>query len=304
MVAPSRAPRAPDGSQPGPREGGARAEGAKAAASHTGALASDDRVFDGLCRRLGILRAPTIEEAFEWGATLATQPLPKGRRVVIFTSVGAGASFGGRLLRGRPRVIPLPDDIKAAIDELVPPRWSRNNPIDLAGGETDTIPQVLDLVCGHPEVDAVIHLGLGIQAATAGMFRSGPHFPEHGLEHMAGFHEKQDRRYAEAGIGASRKHGKPVLAVTELVASNPENAAPAARKRSPLLPERAPGSPGPRRARPLRGEPRGGMGSARSPGPRPRLRGGGPAGGRSGMEIGLVRRKSRLPDPEIATRRV
>ncbi len=211
-------------------KGGARAEGAKAAASHTGALASDDRVFDGMCRQLGILRAQTVEEAFEWGATLATQPLPKGRRVVIFTSVGGWGVLAADACSDEGlEVIPLPQDIKAAIDELVPPRWSRNNPIDLAGGETrDTIPQVLDLVCAHPEVDAVIHLGLGIQAATAGMFRRGDYFPDHGLERMAGFHEKQDRRYAEAGIEASRKHGKPVLAVTELVASNPENAAPAA----------------------------------------------------------------------------
>jgi acetyltransferase len=45
---------------------------------------------------------------------------------------------------------------------------------------------------------------------------------------MADFHTRQDRRYAEAGIAASRKHGKPVLAVTELAVSNPENPAPAA----------------------------------------------------------------------------
>ncbi len=126
-------------------------------------------------------------------------------------------------------LIPLPEEIKAAIDERVPARWSRNNPIDLAGGETrDTIPEVLDLVCAHPEVDAVVHLGLGIQGATAGMFRRGRFFPDHGLERMSGFHEKQERRYVEAGIEASRKHGKPVLTVSELVASNPENPAPAA----------------------------------------------------------------------------
>jgi acetyltransferase len=211
-------------------KGGARAEGQKAAASHTGALASDDRVFDGLCRQLGILRAPTIEEAFEWGATLATQPLPKGRRVVIFTSVGGwGVLSADACADEGLEVVPLPEEIKAAIDERVPARWSRGNPIDLAGGETrDTIPEVLDLVCAHPDVDAVIHLGLGIQAATASLFRSGRFHPEHGLDRMAGFHERQDRRYAEAGIEASRKHGKPVLAVSELVASNPENPAPAA----------------------------------------------------------------------------
>jgi acetyltransferase len=211
-------------------KGGARAEGQRAAASHTGALASDDRVFDGLCRQLGVLRAPTVEEAFEWAATLATQPLPRGRRVVIFTSVGGwGVLAADACAEAGLELMPLPDSIRAAIDERVPARWSRGNPIDLAGGETrDTIPEVLDLVCAHPDVDAVIHLGIGIQAATAAFFRSGRFFPDYGLERMAEFHERQDRRYAEAAIEASQKHGKPVLSVTELVVSNPENPGPAA----------------------------------------------------------------------------
>ena len=210
-------------------KGGVRAEGQRAAASHTGALASDDRVFDGLCRQLGVLRAATIEEAFEWAATLATQPLPRGRRVVIFTSVGGwGVLAADACAEVGLELVELPVSIRDAIDELVPPRWSRANPIDLAGGETrDTIPEVLDLVCAHPDVDAVIHLGIGIQAATAAFFRSGRYFPDHGLERMADFHERQDRRYVEAAIQASQKHGKPVLSVTELVASNPENPGPA-----------------------------------------------------------------------------
>lgn len=214
-------------------KGGARAEGQRAAASHTGALASDDRVFDGLCRQLGILRAPTVEEAFEWAATLATQPLPRGRRTVIFTSVGGwGVLAADACAEAGLEVIALPESIRAAIDERVPARWSRGNPIDLAGGETrDTIPEVLDLICAHPEVDAVIHLGIGIQAATAAFFRSGRYFPDHGLERMAGFHEKQDARYAEAAVDASRKHAKPVLSVSELVVSNPENPGPATLRR-------------------------------------------------------------------------
>jgi acetyltransferase len=211
-------------------KGGARAEGQKAAASHTGALASDDRIFDGLCRQLGVLRAPTIEEAFEWAATLATQPLPNGRRTVIFTSVGGwGVLAADACAAAGLELIDLPESILEAIDARVPARWSRSNPIDLAGGETrDTIPEVLDLLCAHPDVDAVIHLGLGIQASTANLFRTGRYYPDHGLERISGFHEKQDRRYVEAGIEASLKHGKPVLSVTELVASNPENPAPAA----------------------------------------------------------------------------
>src|SRR5262249_57281012 len=89
--------------------------------------------------------------------------------------------------------------------------------VDLAGGEQrDTIPQVLDLVCAHAEVDAVLLLGIGIQANQAHLFRTGPFFPEHGLERISEFHERQDRRYAEAAAAASTRHEKPVLVATEL----------------------------------------------------------------------------------------
>jgi acetyltransferase len=200
-------------------KGGAAAEGQRAARSHTGALASDDRVFDGLCRQLGVLRAPTVEEGFEWAATLATQPLPKGRRTIVFTTVGGwGVLTADACAAAGLELMALPDEIRSAIDALVPARWSRNNPIDLAGGETrETVPDVLDLVCAHPAVDAVLHLGLGIQAATANLFRKGPFWPDHGLQRIAEFHERQERRYAEAARDASVRHAKPVLSATELV---------------------------------------------------------------------------------------
>lgn len=203
-------------------KGGVADEGKRAAASHTGALASDDAVFDGLCRQLGVLRAPTIEEAFEWAATLATQPLPSGPRTVVFTSVGGwGVLAADACAENGLDLIALPPDVEAAIDEMVPPRWSRNNPIDLAGGETrETIPAVLDLLAAHDEVDAIIHLGLGIQSNQADAFRKGPFFEEHGLERIASFHEGQDARYAKAAIEASERHAVPVLSCTELVTAD------------------------------------------------------------------------------------
>ena len=200
-------------------KGGVGEAGKRAAASHTGALASDDRVFDGLCQQLGVLRAPTVEQAFEWAATLATQPLPKGRRTVVFTTVGGwGVLAADACTAEGLELIDLPKDVVARIDEMVPARWSRGNPIDLAGGETrDTVTEVLDLLCGHPEIDALVHLGLGIQASQADAFRSGPFYPDHGLERISGFHEAQDRRYAIEARDASERHGVPVLSASELV---------------------------------------------------------------------------------------
>jgi acetyltransferase len=82
------------------------------------------------------------------------------------------------------------------------------------------VPEVLDLICGHPDVDAVIHLGIGIQAGQAQLFRSGEFYPDHGLERIAGFHERQDRRYAEVAREVSERHGKPVLTCTELAVTD------------------------------------------------------------------------------------
>jgi acetyltransferase len=123
----------------------------------------------------------------------------------------------------------LPDDLRAALDAKLPPRWSRNNPVDLAGAETrDTIPEVLDLIVGHPDVDAVLYLGLGIQSNQAELMRTGPFFPEHGLERIVEYHERQDARFAQAAADASVRYDKPVLCATELAVTHPHNAGPAA----------------------------------------------------------------------------
>ena len=206
-------------------KGGATASGQRAAASHTGALATDDAVFDGVARQVGLVRAPDVEAAFETAASFATQPLPRGPRVVILTTVGGwGVVAADAVSTTSLELTPLPDDLLASIDERLPPRWSRNNPIDLAGGETrDTIPEVMELVAGHPEVDAVVCLGFGIQSNQAALTRSGPYYPDHGLERIVDFHERQDRRYAEAAAAASDRTGKPVMVATELAVADPGN---------------------------------------------------------------------------------
>ncbi len=210
-------------------KGGASAAGARAAASHTGALASDDSVFDGMCRQAGLIRARDVEEAFEAAATLATQPLPNGNRVVVVTTAGGWGVAAVDAMAGTTlRAVPLPEDLEAAVDELLPPRWSKNNPIDMAGGETrDTVPAILELAATHPAVDAVVFLGLGIQSGTAAMMRAGEFYPEHGLERIVAFHERQDSRYAEAAGEISGRTGTPIVVATELATAHPDNPGPA-----------------------------------------------------------------------------
>jgi acetyltransferase len=126
-------------------------------------------------------------------------------------------------------LIQLPADLHAAIDEKLPPRWSRNNPIDLAGGETrDTIPEVLELVARHDGVDAIVYLGLVIQSNQAQLMRNGRFWPSESLERIVAYHERQDERFARAAAEISDATGKPILTATELAIADPTNAGPRA----------------------------------------------------------------------------
>ena len=210
-------------------KGGATEAGAKAAASHTGALAANDKVFDGACRQSGISRAKNVEEAFDTAACFATQPLPKGGRTVILTTAGGWGVVTSDALMSTQELtlVDLPDDLKAAIDEKLPPRWSKSNPVDCAGGETrDTIPEVMGLIARHKAIDAVIYLGIGIQSNQARLMHEGKFYPDHGLERIVAYHERQDARFAEAADELIKETGKPILIASELAIADPENAGP------------------------------------------------------------------------------
>ena len=215
-------------------KGGSTEGGAQAAASHTGALAANDKIFDGECRAAGITRAATVTEAFEAAATFATQPLPKGPNTIVLTTAGGWGVVTADAITRDPDLVlmELPVDLQAAIDAKLPPRWSRNNPVDCAGGEVrDTIPEVLALIAEHPDVDAIVYLGLGIQSNQARMMREGRFYPDHGLERIVAYHERQDERFAEAAHELSVANDKPILVATELAVADPDNAGPATVRR-------------------------------------------------------------------------
>jgi acetyltransferase len=216
-------------------KGGATAAGSKAAQSHTGAMASNDRVFLGATRSAGAIKVSSVEGAFDTAATFATQPLPRGKRVAVLTTVGGwGVVTADAIARdGILNLVDLSDDLMSQLSALLPPRWSRNNPIDCAGGETrDTVIEIMDIVAGHDSIDAVIFLGIGIQSNQAKMMKAGKFYPDNGLERIVAYHEKQDERYATTARDVSRKHGKPILIATELAVTDPQNSGPASVRES------------------------------------------------------------------------
>ena len=207
-------------------KGGSTSSGALAAASHTGALASNDRVFDGVCFANGVTRVASAEEAFDVAATFATQPLPKGPNVVVLTTVGGWGVVTSDVISNDNvlNLIELPTDLSDAISALLPDRWSHNNPVDCAGGETrDTIPEVMRLIAMHPTVDSIIFLGLGIQSNQARLMTEGHFYPEHGLERIVSYHQRQDERFAQIAAELSLKTGKPILVATELGIADIDN---------------------------------------------------------------------------------
>jgi len=85
----------------------------------------------------------------------------------------------------------------------------------------------MELVARHPDIDAIVYLGLGIQSNQARLLREGAFYPEHGLERIVAYHERQDARFAQAAAEISDATGKPILTATELAVAAPDNPGPA-----------------------------------------------------------------------------
>ncbi len=133
-------------------------EGAKAAASHTGALSGSDEVYDSLFAQCGVLRVETLEELFRFGIAFANQPLPRGRRVAIVTNAGGpGIMATDASIRYELELAKLDPGTKSILKTHLPPTVSLNNPIDLIGDADEKRYQLaLQGVLADENVDGVI----------------------------------------------------------------------------------------------------------------------------------------------------
>lgn len=113
--------------------------GARAANSHTGALAGDDRVYDAVLRQSGVIRVGSLNDMLEFARGLAILPTPKGENVVILTGAGgSGVLLSDACVDNDLSLMPMPDDLDAAFREFIPPFGAAGNPVDITGGEPPT----------------------------------------------------------------------------------------------------------------------------------------------------------------------
>jgi acetyltransferase len=146
---------------------GRTAAASKAASSHTGALTGSDEVFDAALRRCGVLRVSSISDLFYMAEVLGKQPRPRGPRLTILTNAGGpGVLATDALLESRGELTLLTDPSMQSLHQLLPPNWSRGNPIDILGdADADRYAKALEIAAKDPNSDGLLAI-LAPQAMT------------------------------------------------------------------------------------------------------------------------------------------
>ncbi len=201
-------------------KGGQTSAGNRAAASHSGALMSDNRVFDAMCRQAGIVKVERPMELLDLAAAFSSLPLPAGPRAAIMTLGGGWGVVTADLCQMHGLEVPaLDDSILKACDALLPTYWSHANPIDLVGEQDLDLPfKILERLTAWPGCDAVINLGiLGrrifLARLTNAARKSGAGPSEETLRQVRQNLDRVERRYIRHSVDLMERHGKPIIGV-------------------------------------------------------------------------------------------
>lgn len=152
--------------------------GSKAAASHTGAMAGNAAVWEAAARQCGVVTCTSPDEVVDLGTCMAYLPLPGGRRVAIITQGGgAGVIAADEVARHGLELAELPAELYASFDPLLPPFWSKQNPLDtVASAGGDIMGKILTGVAECDAVDAIIMMSVvGIPTSAGGEREIGGH---------------------------------------------------------------------------------------------------------------------------------
>src|SRR5258706_9891321 len=113
--------------------------GARAASSHTGALAGNDKIYDDIFRQAGVIRARSLRDLLDFARAIPVLPTPKGNNVVIITGAGgSGVLLSDACVDNGLSLMAMPPDLDAAFRKFIPPFGAAGNPVDITGGEAPT----------------------------------------------------------------------------------------------------------------------------------------------------------------------
>jgi len=144
---------------------------AKAISSHSGTWSGSDAIYDAAFKKAGVIRVENTMELLDVGIGLITQPLPRGRNVIITTPGGSYGVMCAEACASRGlNVIDLPADSMETLNSMFPPRWSHGNPVDPAG-DRNFIPYLRapEVLLKYSEVDALIFMGFGSFSGISAM---------------------------------------------------------------------------------------------------------------------------------------
>jgi acetyltransferase len=141
-------------------KGGRTQAGIKAASSHTGAMAANDKVVEAILKQFGIIRVDDLSELFNTAKGFENFPAPKGTRTVVITNAGGPAILAVDSLEKEGLVLAeLSQEAKSKLREIVHPEGSVNNPIDLLpGGTAEQFKKVNEIVVSDDNVDVVVSI--------------------------------------------------------------------------------------------------------------------------------------------------
>ena len=182
---------------------GRMAQGAKAAATHTGALAGSDAVYDAAFRRAGVLRVSDLRELFDCAETLGRVEPPPGKRLAILTNGGGiGVLAVDRLveLGGIPAAIA--PEIGKRLDAVLPPTWSGSNPVDIMGdADPARHAAALEVLLADPGNDAILVMNVQTAIASADDIAAAVI----GVVHKHRQRSWSTSRCSQSGSGADRR---------------------------------------------------------------------------------------------------
>ena len=204
-------------------KGGRSDAGNRAAASHTGAMTSDIKIFEAACRQAGIVLAQKPMDLLDLAAAFSSLPLPEGRRAAIVTLGGGWGVVTADLCADYGLVVPeLSAKLIDKMDRMLPAYWSRSNPIDLVGDRDPSVPlTALEELMKWDGCDAVINLGIMgrrimVKRFGESVLKADPQYDEAFVDQMNQQFLNFEKQYIEHIVNLMEKYHKPIFGVSLL----------------------------------------------------------------------------------------